>query len=59
MISLEIINVTLMIIKLSFFINITVNKNLKNINIKFNISGGNELERSTDFNLIIQQNYLY
>lgn len=39
--------------------NITVNKNLKNINIKFNISGGNELERSTDFNLIIQQNYLH
>lgn len=59
MISLEIINVTLMIIKLSFFMNITVNKNLKNINIKFNISGGNELERPTDFNLIIQQNYLH
>lgn len=48
-----------MIIKLSFFMNITVNKNLKNINIKFNISGGNELERPTDFNLIIQQNYLH
>lgn len=39
--------------------NITVNKNLKNINIKFNISGGNEFERPTDFNLIIQQNYLH
>lgn len=40
--------------------NITVNKNLKNINIKFNINnGGNEFERPTDFNLIIQQNYLH
>lgn len=34
-------------------------RNLKNTSMKFNISGGSELERPIDFNLIICENCFY
>lgn len=60
MISYEIINITIMIIKLSFFYGYNrKDGNLKNTSMKFNISGGSELERPIDFNLIIYQSCFY
>lgn len=49
-----------MIIKLSFFYGYNCKDgNLKNTSMKFNISGGSELERPIDFNLIIYQSCFY